>query len=333
MAVRRHNLPLFAGTEDTEDMFLATMEEVDKDLPNLVKVDHALYNYLKEKRLIREMGTISTNISIPLLAKENSTVKFFTGYDDMDLNPQSATHNAKFLWGHAGGVQMYSHEEMRKNEGESQIIDLTQTKTEQLHTSMNNKVGERIVGAQDCNGRDFMGIGRIMTPGATVGGIDPSHKGFGYWDVQQTFKDDANSTKFALSSEMRKGMRKLRRDCTHNGMSPDVYMCGEDVYDAVLEDLEGKIRMSPKEEQMFEGHEAFAHNNLVYIYDKDLDAKTTWALNFRDKAIEVRVDKKTNFVMTPWQWTNGKVAKHRYCLLYMAVVCRRRNLNGVLKFS
>ena len=306
MTVNRHDLPLFAGTEDTEDLFLTSMSEIDKELPNLIKVDHALYNYLKEKNLLKMTGNVSTDITIGLMAKENSTVKFFTGYDAMDLSPQDATHSAKYLWGHAAGVQMYSYEEMRKNEGASQIIDLTQTKTEQLKTSMNNQVGQKLVGSQDCDGRHFMGIGRVMTPGATVGGIDPSQAGFGYWDVQQAFKDPANTTKFDLSTDLRKGMRKLRRECTHNGMSPDVYFCGEDVYDAVLEDLEGKIRMSPKEEEMFEGHEAFAHNNLVYIYDKDLDAKQTWALNFRDRAIEVRVDKKTNFQMTPWQNTDGK---------------------------
>lgn len=330
----RHDLPLFNGTQDTEDMFLTTMGELDTELVNELKVDHALYDYLVSKNLIKMQKDISTEITIPLLDKANSTVKDITGYDDIDLTPQDATSNAKFLWGHVVGTQMYNREEMTKNSGKNQLLDLIEIKTEQLKSSINNHFAGKLMGEQDSNGRSILGIGRIMKPGAVVGGIDPATTGFGYWDVNQSFKVDSNNTKWALATEHRKGLRHLRRQCTKNGMSPDVYFCGEDVYDMILEDLEGKIRMTPDQMETFDGYEAFAHNNLVYIYDKDMAAKKAWALNFKDRAIELRIHSDTNFAFQPWENTAGKAqTKHRNCLLYAATVCRKRNLNGVIEFS
>ena len=124
---RRHDLPLFNGTQDTEDMFLTTMSELDKDIVNELKVDHALYQYLVDNKLIKFQKDISTDITIPLLDKPNSTVKDITGYDDVDLTPQDAFSNAKFLWGHIVGTQMYNREEMTKNSGKHQLFRLAAT--------------------------------------------------------------------------------------------------------------------------------------------------------------------------------------------------------------
>ena len=329
----RHDLPLFNGTQETEDMFLTTLSELDTELVNELKVDHAIYNYLDSKKLIKFQKDISTDIVIPILSKENSTVKSITGYDDADLTPQDATTNAKYLWGHIAGTQMYNREEMVKNSGKHQLMDLIEIKTEQLKESINNHFADKLIGAQDCNGRDILGLGRIMTPGAVVGGIDPSASGFAFWDINQSFKD-GTAEKWSLATDLRAGLRHLRRQCTKNGMAPDVYFCGEDVYDAILADMENKMQMTPEQMKTFEGHEALAHNNLVYVYDKELDPKTAWALNFRNRGVELRIHSDTNFAFQPWENTAGKVqTKHRHCLLYSAVVCRQRNLNGLIEFA
>ena len=330
----RHDLPLFHGTESAEDMFLATMSELDKDLVNELKVDHALYQYLKDNKLIKYQKDISTDITFPLLDKPNSTVKDMTGYDDMDLTPQDATSSARYLWGHVSGTQMYNREELVKNSGKYQLMDLIEVKTEQLKTSINNHFSDKLRGEQDCDGRSILGIGRIMKPGAVVGQINPATAGYAYWDVQQSFKNEASKTKWALATDLRKGLRHLRRSCSVSGMAPDVYFCGEDAYDALLEDLENKIQMTPEQANTFKGYEALAHNNLVYIYDSEMPAKKVWAMNFKDRGIELRIHADTNFSFQPWESTAGKIqTKHRNCLLYAAVVCRKRNLNGVLEFA
>lgn len=330
---RRYDFPLFAGSEDTEDIFLATMTELDKELVNELKVDHPLWEYLQEKNLIKYQGDISTDITIPLLDKPNSTVKDFTAYDDADLTPQDATSEARFLWGHIAGTQMYNREELTKNSGKYKLLDLIETKTTQLKESMNNHFAKKLIGEQNCDGRSMMGLGLILKKDAVCGGINPTDTGFGYWNPQKPMKGQAA---FSLATDLRTGLRKLRRDCTMNNMSPDVYFMGEDVWDAHSAFVEGKsvIQLSKEQADRYAGFEMLIDNGRFYMYDKNLPAKTVWAFNFKNRAVELRIHKDTNFAFQPWETTGGKIqGKHRHCLLYAAVVCRKRNLNGILEFS
>lgn len=332
---RRHDLPLFAGTAETEDMFLHCMYELDKELVNMLKVNHVIWEILKERKLIKYQADVSTDIQIPLLTKPNTTIKSFTGYDDADLTPQDATQMAIYMWGHIAGTQMYNREEMEKNSGESKLLDLVETKTEQLKTSINNHFAEKLIGNQDYDGRDFMGLGRIVTLDAVCGGINPTETGNTFWNPQVIFKDPANSTLYPLA-EHREGLRKLRRRCTIAGRSPDIYFMGEDIWETHCAWLDNKtvVYVKPEDAALIESYELKIDCGKYYIYDENLDPKTVWAFNFKDRGVELRIHKNTNFSMQPWEITPNKIAtKHRHCLLYAATVCRERRLNGMMQFE
>ncbi len=332
---RRHDLPLFEGTQDTEDMFLHSMYELDKGLVNMLKVNHAIWEILQSRKLIKYQSDVSTDIQIPLLTKANTTIKSFTGYDDADLTPQDATQYAIYMWGHIAGTQMYNREEMEKNSGESKLLDLMETKTEQLKTSIDNHFATKLIGSQDYDGRDFMGLGRIVTKDAVCGGIDPTATGNAFWNPQVAFKDPGNSTKFPLD-EHREGIRKLRRKCTIGGRSPDVFFMGEDIWEAHCKWLESilQVQVSPEKAAMMESFEMLFHMGRYFIYDENLDAKTVWAFNFKNRGVQLRIHKNTNFSMQPWEVTPNKIAtKHRHCLLYATVVCCERRLNGMMEFE
>ncbi|PJE79665.1 hypothetical protein CI610_01379 [invertebrate metagenome] len=332
----RYDLQLFSGTNNAEDMFLATISELDKELSNQLKVDHPLWEYLQDKNLIKYQSDISTDISVPLLDKPNSTVKDFTAYDDADLTPQDATSKAQFLWGHIAGTQMYNREELAKNSDKYKLLDLIEAKTLQLKESINNHFAVKLMGDQDSDGRVIMGIGRILKKDQTCGGIDPTKSGFAYWNPQYTVKGDGNKFSLGTKADYRAAMRKQRRECTCNNMSPDVYFMGEDVWDAHCSWAEDKAQVSltPEQAEKFAGYEMLIDNGRFYAYNENLPAKTVWALNFKNRGVELRIHKETNFSFQPWESTGGKIqSKHRHCLLYAATTCRKRNLNGVLEFD
>ncbi len=332
---RRHDLPLFSGTQDTEDMFLTTMQELDKELVNHLKVNHVIWEILQSRNLIKYQSDISTDIQIPLLTKPNSTIKSFTGYDDADLTPQDATKYAVYLWGHIAGTQMYNREEMEKNKGKSRLLDLIETKTEQLKTSANNHFAEKLIGNQDYDGRDFMGLGRVVEKDAVCGGIDPTATGNAFWNPQIALKNPTELTKFPLA-EHRQGIRKLRRMCTIAGRSPDIFFMGEDVWETHCDWLDSvnQVQVDPVKAALMESYELLYHAGKYFIYDEDLKPKTCWALNFKDRGVQLRIHKDTNFSFQPWENTAGKIAtKHRHCLLYATVVCCERRLNGKIEFE
>lgn len=335
MATRRHDLPLFSGTQDTEDMFLTTMQELDKEIVNHLKVNHAVWEVLKSRNLIKYQSDISTDIQIPLMFKPNSTIKSFTGYDDADLTPQDATDYAIYLWGHIAGTQMYNREEMEKNKNMSQLLDLIEIKTEQLKTSINNHFAGKLIGSQDYDGRDFMGLGLIVEPDAKCGGIDPTAAGYSLWNPQVAYKDESAKTNYPLA-EHREGLRKLRRRCTIAGRSPDLFFMGEDVWEQHCAWLDNKttVNINAKDAAMIESYELRIDAGKFYIYDENLDPKTAWAFNFKDRGVQLRIHKDTNFSFQPWENTPNKIAsKHRHCLLYASVVCLERRLNGKIEFD
>ena len=333
MAVNSNGVPLFAGIEDTDDMFIATMDEMDKEVAEEISIPHPLWQYLKDNKLIEYRDSIGTYVPVRLLDKENSTVRSFSHYDDVDNTPQDALSEAKFAYGHIVGTQMYSREELVKNSGPEQLIDLVETKSDQLLTSMSNHLGNLLMGTQDSNGRDFMGLGRIMAYDQPCGGINPTAPGFAYWNPQQGLKSGGGQ--YALATEFREGFRRLVRLCTYKKNTPDVFVCGEDLYDAFQSYAESKLQLRLDELKSQRGwgdFNMFPMNGQTIVYDEALGPKTGWLLNLK-RWVRVRIHRGTNFSFEPWQMMPNKVAKKRDCLTYASVYCKRRNANGSITYT
>jgi hypothetical protein len=335
MGTYRHDLPLFAGTEDTEDLFLSTMEEVDKDVAEVIDVQNATWNYLKRNNLIEYRDSIGTEIKIPIMDEDNPTVKAMTGYDDVDNTPTNALDWAIYQYGQFVGTQMYNREELVKNSGREQIIDLVAQKTRQLEISLSNFWTTKLLGTQVADGRVPNGLGNLVARDTASGGINPTATGKSYWNPQITYKTGTTPWVLATEAEFREGMRTLYRRCMRYGAKPDVLICGEDLYDRHQEWAESKLQMTLsdlKSEQGMGNWEMFRYNGTTIIYEDSLSAKVGWAINFRDGA-KVRIHRGTNFSFEPWQMLPTKVAKKRDLLLYAAIYAKDRRCLGTITFS
>jgi len=348
MSVDSTNVALFAGVEDLDDMFMTTMEELDKEVSDEVSIAHPLWEYLQRHNLIEYRDSIGTHVPVKLMYKGNNTVKWATGYDDSDNTPQNVNKEAKFEYGHLTGTQMYNREELVKNQGPEQLIDLVSEKQEQLLISLNNEFAETIIGTQDADGRKPMGFGRIMNYDASCGGLDPTVAGNEFWNPQKTEK--SAGVNFTLATEMREGIRKMDRETSLSGggkviggdtkkgfgNKPDVLVCGEDLYEEMQSWAEGKLRVTLDEIKDSSGwgdFEMFTVLGRTIIYEPSLTAKVGWALNLR-KSVKLRVHRGTNFKFMPWQMLPGKVAaKKRDNLTYVSVYCRSRRANGIITYQ
>ncbi len=332
MSLSQSGVPLFAGVEDVDDLFIATMDEMDKEVVSHLTIEHPLWKYYEENDRIELRDSIGLYVPVKLLVKENSTVKDFTHYDDVDMTPQDGLEEAKFPYGHIIGTQMYSREELVKNSGPEQLVDLVETKATQLKESMNNFFNTRIMGSQLADGRQFTGLGRIMNPTLACGGIDPAAAGFGYWAPQSGVKTGGGQ--YSLATEMRLGLRSLFRKCAYQGQEPDLMVCGEDLFDKQLDYWEGKVQVTLVDSGSKTGGSGLSfkdNKGKTYIYDATLAAKEGWAINTKNTPI--RIHKGTNFTMTAWEKVKGKEAKARNCLVYASIYTKRRNMNGKIVFT
>ncbi|MEK7758599.1 MAG: phage major capsid protein [Pseudomonadota bacterium] len=352
LGVNSAGIPLFAGVEPLDDMFMATMEEMDKEVMDELSVSHPVWEYIQQKNLIEYVEEIGTHVIGHLRRFKNGTVKWVSGYDDADNTPAQLLGETKTAYGHLAGTQMYNREELVKNQGKQQLIDLVESKSEQLLEDLDTEFAETIVGTQDADGRKPLGIGRIMDPALACCGIDPATAGFEFWKPYKVEK--SAGVNFALATEFRDGIRKMYRE-VHlagggrvlgaskkdkstplTGGSGYVLIAGTDLYNEHQKYAENALRLTIadlKGQQGWGNFEMFDYNGTTIIYDPTLGAKVGWFINFKS-GIRVRIHRGTNFKYDDWQMMANKVqTKKRNNLTYMAVYAKSRRANAVVTFS
>jgi hypothetical protein len=332
------SIPLFAGVEDTESMFIATLDELDqqRNVESEVKDHWAFWEYLKNKNLVEYADDIGLYYPVNL-RRRAPTGQWISGYDDADRTPIDTLSQAKFPYGHLTVSQMYNREELVKNSGKTQLIDLVKEKEESAMDGLNNGFGETLLGTQDADGKKPMGLGRIVTYGQACGGVNPTVAGFEFWNPSRGLT--SGGAQYALATAYREGMRRLLRVCrtAGNGVGPDVSIEGEDVYEAGKAHWEGKLQVrldELKDQQGWGAQEMFTDlDGVTHIYEQSLTAKMAWLINFR-RYVKVRIHKGTNFSWQPWMSLPGKVqTKTRDNLTYVSVACKRRAPNGTITYT
>lgn len=351
MSVNSSGIPLFAGVESLDDMFMATMEEMDKEVMDELSVSHPLWEYVQQKNLIEYVDEIGTHVRGSLRRYKNGTVKWVSGYDDADNTPAQLLAETKTAYGQLAGTQMYNREELVKNQGKQQLIDLVESKSDQLLEDLDTEFADTIIGTQDADGKKPLGIGRIMNPAVACCGIDPATPGLEFWKPYLVEKTPA--VNFALATEFRAGMRKLYREININGGgrtlgqsrkdkatlktgTGKVFVCGADLYDEHQKFAETALRLTIadlKSQQGWGSFEMFDYNGTTIVYEPTLGAKVGWFINFA-KGIKIRVHRGTNFKYDDWALMSGKVqTKKRNNLTYMAVYAKSRRANAVVTFT
>ena len=103
------SIPLFAGVEDTESMFIATLDELDqqRNVESEVKDHWAFWEYLKNKNLVEYADDIGLYYPVNL-RRRAPTGQWISGYDDADRTPIDTLSQAKFPYGHLTVSQMYN---------------------------------------------------------------------------------------------------------------------------------------------------------------------------------------------------------------------------------
>lgn len=157
-----------------------TLDKVRPTLSDQISQENALLAWLNMKsRITVDGGTV---IRRPLLFAFNDTVGSYSGYDLIDVTPQEGLGWVEYEWRqHAGSVTI-SGEEVKKNSGSAQLINLLQAKMDQLKLSIADDLNAMLWSNGSGNsGKDMLGILSLVADGhayttTDLGGIDASTK-------------------------------------------------------------------------------------------------------------------------------------------------------------
>ncbi len=280
-------------------------------------------------------------IVVPLMYELNDTVKFYSAYQNLDVSPQDGMAPARFDWKQLSGSVSISRLEERQNAGKNKIIDLLNSKMEQLRISMSEKLG-RIAyadGSEDSN-KAFLGLDALVEPGtnSTVGGIDSSANT--WWRNQYvngggTFSTATGAT-VGDTIIGQSWMRQLYNECTKGNQQPTVGL----TYVTTFEEYEASLTANQRfvdVDTASHGFQNLRFKNAVVGWDSDYIIGTAgtpggighfYFLN--EEYLKVILDSGTNFISTPFIRPHNQDARTSQILVMGNMVVTNRQRHGVI---
>ena len=154
-----------------------TLDKSRSKLADQITQENSLTAFLNMKsRVTLDGGTV---VRRPLVFAFNDTVTTYSGYDLIDTTPQEGLGWAEYNWKQHAGSVVISGEEVRKNSGSAQLINLLQAKVDQLRFSVADDMNAMLWASSVGNGgKDFNSIPVLVSDSGTVAGIAPGTKVF-----------------------------------------------------------------------------------------------------------------------------------------------------------
>jgi len=164
-----------AGNPDFNAILSTTLQNYQPQLVDNIFTARVLLEHLNSRgRVVVEEG--GTSIVEPLVYAQNDTVGSYSGYDAIDLTPQEGISAAEYNWKQMAASIAISGIEEAKNRGTEAIIKLLNAKVMQAEESLKESLNDMLFASSSPanNGKDFQGIGFLISASGTIGGIDAS---------------------------------------------------------------------------------------------------------------------------------------------------------------
>lgn len=264
-----------------------TLDKVRPTLSDQISNENILLAWLNMKsRITVDGGTV---IRRPLLFAFNDTVGTYSGYDLIDVTPQEGLGWVEYPWAqHAGSVTI-SGEEVKKNSGSAQLINLLQAKMDQLKMSIADDFNAMLYGSGNGNGgKDFIGLMGICSNGKQYGSADTgvalptgasttdTHLGginvatYAWWDANLVTTAVDLTTFDGVDS-----LNNLYNTIRVNRAKVDLELTTQSNYEAYEALAVPNIRFQSLKAADL-GFETIAHKTAEVVFDPDVPASGLW---------------------------------------------------------
>lgn len=288
-------------------------------------------------------------IVIPLEYGKNTTIKSMTsGYDTIDTTPQDSITAAYYEWKEIAGSQSISNRDLAMNQGKSKIINLLQSKANNLEMSMTEEIMRMIAGSFTAGngGKDLTPLNLLVkkdpTTSTTIGNINQST--YSWW--QNQYKESAATTYAAFIAEI----AHLYNQCSRGGSKgkrsfPDIGLCSMYFYELYEAACRAKGQIILANEKVADlGFGGLKYRGTTLMWDEWVpDVQTGTAMTDPDTAthtygtnlflnsefIEFSVCKGQDFVLGPFIQPENQKAKTSILYLMGEITCSNRKKQGV----
>ena len=224
-----------------DDIFTTTLENRTGKLADNVSDHNALLSRLKAKNKIRPISGGSKIVEE--LEYGQGDMIWYSGYDQINYTPKQLFTAAEFALKLCAVPVAINGEDMLKNSGKEQMIDLFEKRVENAKKTMINQMSVAIYGdGTASSGKAIGGLKLLVADdptSGTVGAINRATKGNEFWRNLSVTADEA------LTSEtIRKKMDKLFLALTRGTDKPDLIVADNSMYSKYEEGLTPLQRFS-----------------------------------------------------------------------------------------
>lgn len=262
------------------ELITTTQRNRSKTVADNVMANNGLLTAIRQSGRVRPFSG-GREIVQELSYQENSTFKYYSGYEVLDVSPSdvltAATYDIKQA---AVAVTISGLEADIQNAGPESVINLLESRIEVAESTMMNNLHEGLYSdGTGSGGKQITGLQAIVnaTVASTVGGIDGST--YTFWQPQ--LYDFSTESVTPGADTIQKAMQTLHLRCTRGMDEPNLWVMGETYYQYFWESLTDIQRIQTAGTATA-GFSAIRFRNADVIYDpagSNFSATRAYALN------------------------------------------------------
>ncbi len=215
------------ANHDYNELLTTTLTSRTGKLADNVSTNSALFNRLKEKSKIRPIYGGSKILEE--LEYGEGDMTWYSGYDTITYTPKQLFTAAEYSLKLCAVPVAISGEDLLKNSGKEQVMDLFEKRVDNAVKTMSNKMAAAVYGdGTDSGGKAIGGLALLVADApetGTVGGINRATSGNEFWRNKST-KTDSPLT----SETIRPAMDKMYLSLCRGTDKPDLIVCGNELY-------------------------------------------------------------------------------------------------------
>jgi hypothetical protein len=229
------------------EIVTTTLRNRSGKLADNVSKNNALLMRLKKRGKVKPVSGGRTIVQ-EIEYAENATFKRYSGYEALDISPQTVFTAAEFNYAQAAVAVSISGLEELQNAGESQVIDLLESRISNAERTLTNNI------ALDCysdgtadGGKQIGGLALLIdtTPATgTVGGI--SADDWAFWR-NIAFDSTTDGGAAATSALIQSYMNRVYLQLVRGTDKPDLIVADNNYYRFYLESLQAIQRVASDE--------------------------------------------------------------------------------------
>jgi hypothetical protein len=311
------------------ELVATTLRNHPTEIADNVSANNALYRRLKDKGQI-QMYSGGYEIVRPLDFQENSTYQRFAGFDTLNVGSSNVISAAKYDSVQAAVHVAASGEELRKNSGKEQLINLSKAKLKNaMRTAANNMSIDLYSNGALTNQMGGLAL-LIQNDGTgTVGGIDSST--FTFW--KNKFREISGTNTWTKST-IKGDMNAMWLSLIRGTDKPDLIVSTHDFYSAYWESLQDLARYNDPSanSKAVAGYSSLKFVDADVIFDSNSNFATTGEKQYwiNSQYLWLQVHREAN-----WSQVDEKVPVNQDAVLIPIIwmgqlTCSNRSLQGVL---